>query len=67
MARPHTLFEAHLDVRDLDRSVEFYRTIVGLEPAYRLEERNVAFLWDLSALAPDLMTRGESRVPVTLP
>ena len=39
------LFETHLDVRDLDRSVAFYRDVVGLELAYRLEKRNVAFLW----------------------
>jgi len=42
---PQTLFEAHLDVRDLDRSVAFYRDVVGLELAHRLEERNVVFLW----------------------
>ncbi len=56
---PQALFEAHLDVRDLDRSVTFYRDVDtfyrdvdtfyrdvdGLELAYRLEGRNVAFLW----------------------
>jgi lactoylglutathione lyase len=42
---PHALFEAHLDVRDLDRSVAYYRHVVGLELAYRLEERNVVLLW----------------------
>src|SRR5919199_4455373 len=40
----HSLFETHLDVRDLGRSVAFYRDVVGLEPAYRLRERGVAFL-----------------------
>src|SRR3712207_7068682 len=28
-----------------DRSVAFYRDVVGLELAYRLEGRRVAFLW----------------------
>ena len=42
---PHSLFETHLNVRDLDRSIAFYRDIVGLELAYRLEERHVAFFW----------------------
>ena len=41
----YSQFETHLDICDLDRSVAFYRDVVGLEPAYRLWERNVAFLW----------------------
>lgn len=41
----HGLFEAHLTVLDLDRSVAFYRDVVGLDLAYRLEERRVAFFW----------------------
>ncbi len=45
MPPPHALFETHLDVRDLERSVAFYRDVVGLEFAYALEERRVAFLW----------------------
>jgi lactoylglutathione lyase len=39
------LFETHLLVRDLERSVGFYRDVVGLELAYEVPERNVAFLW----------------------
>jgi lactoylglutathione lyase len=39
------LFEAHLTVADLDRSVAFYRDAVGLELAYELPERGAAFLW----------------------
>ena len=39
------LFETHLTVRDLDRSVVFYRDVVGLELALRLPERHVAFFW----------------------
>jgi lactoylglutathione lyase len=39
------LFEAHLTVRDLDRSIAFYRDVVGLKPAYEVRERGGAFLW----------------------
>src|SRR5690348_15526047 len=39
------LFETHLTVRDLDRSIAFYRDVVGLELAVRLPARNVAFFW----------------------
>ncbi len=42
---PHALFETHLNVRDLDRSMAFYRDIVGLELASVLPERQVAFFW----------------------
>jgi len=39
------LFETHLTVIDLDRSVAFYRDLVGLELAHVEPERGVAFLW----------------------
>jgi len=39
------LFETHLTVTSLDASVTFYRDVVGLEPAYRLDEPRVAFFW----------------------
>jgi catechol 2,3-dioxygenase-like lactoylglutathione lyase family enzyme len=39
------LFEAHLTVSDLDRSIAFYRDVLGLPLAYRLAARNVAFFW----------------------
>jgi lactoylglutathione lyase len=39
------LFETHLTVADLDRSIAFYRDVVGLELAYELPERGAAFLW----------------------
>jgi lactoylglutathione lyase len=39
------LFETHLTVSDLERSVGFYRDIVGLPLALELPERNVAFFW----------------------
>lgn len=32
-------------VDDLDRSARFYETVVGLQPAYRLDSRRVAFFW----------------------
>jgi lactoylglutathione lyase len=39
------LFETHLTVADVGRSVAFYRDVVGLEPALDLPERGAAFLW----------------------
>jgi lactoylglutathione lyase len=39
------LFEAHLPVNDLARSVAFYRDVVGLRLAIELPERAVAFFW----------------------
>ena len=42
---PDCLFETHLNVRDLNRSMSFYRDVIGLEPAYVLPERHVAFFW----------------------
>lgn len=39
------LFEAHLTVSDLDRSIAFWRDVVGLPLALELPERGAAFLW----------------------
>jgi len=39
------LFETHLTVKHLDTSTAFYRDTVGLELAYVLPERHVAFFW----------------------
>ena len=39
------LFETHLQVRDVRRSVGFYREVVGLPLALDLPERSAAFLW----------------------
>lgn len=39
------LFEAHLTVSDLERSIAFYRDVVGLELAHTVPERHAAFLW----------------------
>jgi lactoylglutathione lyase len=46
-AMPNTtgLFETHLTVADLERSIEFYRDLVGLPLALELLERGAAFLW----------------------
>ncbi|MGO4315089.1 VOC family protein [Agrobacterium tumefaciens] len=45
MVKVKALFETHLTVSNLERSVEFYRNVVGLELAQRFPERNVAFFW----------------------
>jgi lactoylglutathione lyase len=39
------LFETHLTVSDLARSVTFYRDVVGLPLALELPERGAAFFW----------------------
>ena len=39
------LFETHLPVADLDRSVRFYRDVVGLPVALEVPERGAAFHW----------------------
>jgi lactoylglutathione lyase len=39
------LFETHLTVSDLDRSVAFYRDVLGLELAHLIQSRHVAFFW----------------------
>jgi lactoylglutathione lyase len=39
------LFETHLTVVELERSVAFYRDIVGLPVALELPERGAAFHW----------------------
>jgi ribosomal protein S18 acetylase RimI-like enzyme len=46
-ATPKTsgLFESHLTVSDLERSIAFYRDVVGLTLALELPERGAAFFW----------------------
>lgn len=39
------LFETHLNVSDLQRAMGFYSGVLGLERAYVLAERKVAFYW----------------------
>ncbi len=48
LPKPTGLFETHLTVSDLDRSVEFYRDVVGLPLALRLEDRGAAGVTPLS-------------------
>jgi lactoylglutathione lyase len=43
--RVRGLFETHLTVADLDRSIDFYRDVVRLLPALELRDRAAAFLW----------------------
>lgn len=45
MPRINGLYETHLTVADLPRSIGFYRDIVGLELATVVEERGIAFFW----------------------
>jgi lactoylglutathione lyase len=40
-----SLFETHLTVSDLGRSVEFYSEVVGLPLALEMPERGAAFFW----------------------
>lgn len=39
------LFEAHLAVADLERSVDFYTDVLGFPLAFEDPDRSVAFLW----------------------
>jgi lactoylglutathione lyase len=39
------LFETHLTVSDVERSIAFYRDVVGLPVALELPERGAAFHW----------------------
>jgi lactoylglutathione lyase len=39
------LFEAHLTVSDLERSIAFYRDVLGLPLAHRVPARQAAFFW----------------------
>jgi GNAT superfamily N-acetyltransferase len=45
MPQPAGLFETHLTVSDLNRSIGFYRDVVGLPLALELPERGAAFFW----------------------
>ncbi|HEU4445758.1 MAG TPA: VOC family protein [Nitrososphaeraceae archaeon] len=48
MAKPISvqgLFETHLTVSNLQRSIRFYQDIVGLQLALEVSDRNAAFFW----------------------
>lgn len=39
------LYETHLFVEDLQRSVDFYKNVLGLELCHEDAERKIAFFW----------------------
>jgi lactoylglutathione lyase len=39
------LFEAHLFVENLERSIHFYKNVLGLEQCYYDDARRAAFFW----------------------
>ena len=45
MIRVEGLFEAHITVRNIKRSISFYRDVVGLELGIEQPERPAAFFW----------------------
>lgn len=45
MPQASGLFETHLTVGDLGRSIAFYRDVIGLPLALELPERGAAFFW----------------------
>jgi len=49
MIQAQGLFEAHMPVSDLQRSIAFYRDTVGLQLAHVVEARGAAFFWIGSA------------------
>ena len=54
------LFETHLTVSDLDRSIAFYRDVVGLPLAHRVPARGVMptrFRAGTAAITSSMLTR----------
>jgi catechol 2,3-dioxygenase-like lactoylglutathione lyase family enzyme len=45
MIPSRSLFEAHLQVSDLDRSIAFYHDVLQLPLAHLMPERRAAFFW----------------------
>ena len=62
------LFETHLAVSDLDRSIAFYRDVVGLPLALNMPERGAAFLWigEAGGAMLGLWTIGSAPIGLTL-
>ena len=66
--RVRGLYETHLMVSDLDRSLAFYRDVVGLPVALEVPERAAAFLWipDSRRSMLGLWSRGSAPLGMTL-
>ena len=66
--RVRGLYETHLMVSDLGRSLAFYRDVVGLPVALELPERGAAFLWvpDSHRSMLGLWSRGSAPLGMTL-
>jgi lactoylglutathione lyase len=62
------LFETHLTVSDLPRSIAFYRDVVGLQLALEVYEGNAAFFWvgDSSRSMLGLWSLGTAPLGLTL-
>ena len=39
------LYETHLNVENLERSIDFYKNVLGLEHCHTEEKRRIAFFW----------------------
>ncbi len=39
------LYETHLSVESVERSIDFYKNVLGLEHCYTEEKRRIAFFW----------------------
>ncbi len=39
------LYETHLSVENLERSIDFYKNVLGLDHCYTEEKRRIAFFW----------------------
>jgi hypothetical protein len=56
------LFESHLTVTDLGRSVAFYRDVVGLPVAFEVPERGAAFFLVTGSSTSSCSTRSLDRL-----
>ncbi len=65
---PDGLFETHLTVADLDRSIAFYRDVVGLRLALHDPELGAAFFWigDAGAAMLGLWSAGPAPLGISL-
>jgi lactoylglutathione lyase len=67
-ARIGGLFETHLTVHDLERSITFYRDVLGLTLAFHTRERGGAFFWtgDSGTSMLGLWTAGSAPIALSL-